>query len=55
MTVVTTLGKRYLWVDIYCIGQQDHNAKDLQIQNMDRIYEGAFATLVASAGHDAGF
>jgi hypothetical protein len=55
MIVVRNLGKRYLWVDKYCIDQQDHNAKDLQIQNMDRIYEGAFATIVASAGHNAEF
>lgn len=55
MAVVRALGKQHLWVDRYCIDQQDHNGKALQIRNMDRIYEGAYATIVASAGSSAHF
>jgi Heterokaryon incompatibility protein (HET) len=53
MRVVRELGKQYLWVDRYCIDQQDHDGKALQIQNMDLIYEGAYATIIASASPDA--
>lgn len=55
MVVVRNLDRRYLWVDKYCIDQKDHDEKDLQIRNMDRIYENAFAALVASAGQDSEF
>jgi hypothetical protein len=53
MTVVKSLGKRYLWVDKYCIDQHDDVDKHYQIQNMDRIYQGAYVTIIASAGTDA--
>jgi Heterokaryon incompatibility protein (HET) len=55
MAVARALGKQYLWVDRYCIDQQDHDGKALQIRNMDRIYEGADATIVACAGSNADF
>ncbi|KAE9365247.1 HET-domain-containing protein [Stipitochalara longipes BDJ] len=55
MIVVKALGMRYLWVDRYCIDQTDHDSKDLQIQNMDRIYEGAHLTIIASAGSNSAF
>ncbi|KAK3955938.1 heterokaryon incompatibility protein-domain-containing protein [Pseudoneurospora amorphoporcata] len=47
MTVVTRLGERYSWVDQYCIDQNNVEEKHAQIENMDSIYEGAFATIVA--------
>lgn len=55
MTVVKALGKLYFWVDKFCVDQQDHDARNLEIQNMDRIYAGAYATFVASASSNASF
>jgi hypothetical protein len=39
--VVKELGWRYLWVDRYCIPQEDGPEKDNFIYNMDQIYRGA--------------
>lgn len=51
--VVPKLGRKYLWVDRYCINQQDESEKKKIIENMDLIYESADATLVALDGdHD---
>jgi hypothetical protein len=55
MQVVKSLGKRYLWVDQYCIDQKDHDIKSIQIGQMDLIYAGALATIVAAAGSDANY
>jgi hypothetical protein len=55
MVVVKALGKRYLWVDQWCIEQNNGNVKHLQIQEMDRMYAGAYATIVASAGSNSTF
>jgi hypothetical protein len=46
------LGWTYLWVDSLCICQ-DTVDKHNQIQQMDRIYEEAFLTIIAAAGKDA--
>jgi hypothetical protein len=46
-------GCRYLWVDKYCIDQNDPRDKHCQIQSMDRVYEGAFATIIAASGNGA--
>lgn len=51
MTVVKNLGRRYLWVDRYCILNQED--KHIQIQDMHHIYEGATVTIVAVAGERA--
>ncbi|KAK3401578.1 heterokaryon incompatibility protein-domain-containing protein [Sordaria brevicollis] len=48
--VVEQLGYRYLWVDRYCIPQDDAAAKHSQIMNMGRIYSGSVVTIVAAAG-----
>ncbi len=50
--VTRTLGYRYLWVDRYCIDQNDHEHKCAQIQQMGSIYKNAQATLIAAAGVD---
>ncbi|KAH7176206.1 heterokaryon incompatibility protein-domain-containing protein [Dactylonectria macrodidyma] len=51
--VVRNLGMKYLWVDQYCINQDDDQEKELMIGRMDEIYEHAEATIVAVYGENA--
>ena len=44
MSIVRKMEKRYLWVDRYCILQPEN--RQLQIQNMDKIYGNALSTIV---------
>jgi hypothetical protein len=53
MTVTQELGYRYLWVDKYCIDQDDHSQRDLHISRMDAVYHAAQLTLIAATGKDA--
>jgi len=39
---------QYLWIDRYCIMQDDGPAKNAQISAMNAIYAGAFATIIAA-------
>lgn len=48
--VTLQLGLRYLWVDKYCIDQNNPEEKHDAIRNMDSIYRGAFVTIIAAAG-----
>ena len=48
--VVRSLGKKYLWVDRYCINQDEASEKAMMLQYMDLIYEKSFATIVALHG-----
>jgi hypothetical protein len=50
--VCRELQYRYLWVDRYCIPQQDHQMRARQIQQMDDIYRGSSLTIIACAGED---
>ncbi|KAK3392392.1 heterokaryon incompatibility protein-domain-containing protein [Sordaria brevicollis] len=50
ITVVTELGYRYLWVDRYCIPQNNSQAKQEQIKSMGRIYSCSALTIIAAAG-----
>jgi hypothetical protein len=50
--VTKALGFRYLWVDRFCIDQDDPDGKYQQIKQMDAIYEDADLVLVAAAGAD---
>ncbi|KAK8242890.1 heterokaryon incompatibility protein-domain-containing protein [Phyllosticta capitalensis] len=52
MTACQHLGKKYLWVDRLCI-LQDGAEKQIHFDEMGRIYNGAFVTLVAFEGTDA--
>jgi Heterokaryon incompatibility protein (HET) len=52
--VVKRLGQRYLWVDQYCIDQENQEEKMGEIERMDQIYENALATIVA-LGPDADY
>jgi heterokaryon incompatibility protein (HET) len=47
------LQEKYLWVDALCIVQDEAETKHSNIQNMDRIYSGALATIVGLHGTDA--
>jgi hypothetical protein len=53
MLVVRHIGMRYLWVDRYCIDQNNSDAKHHIISNTDSIYQYATLTIVAAAGKDA--
>ncbi|KAF2996715.1 hypothetical protein E8E13_005741 [Curvularia kusanoi] len=45
-----TLGFRYLWVDRYCIPQDDEQEKNHQIRNMNLVYRNSTLTVIAAAG-----
>ncbi|KAK8040093.1 hypothetical protein PG993_008504 [Apiospora rasikravindrae] len=49
----TMLGMQYLWVDSYCINQDDASHKHQQIQQMGAIYSHSEVTLIAASGSDA--
>ncbi|CVL11961.1 hypothetical protein FPRO06_07817 [Fusarium proliferatum] len=53
--VTMALGRRYLWVDQYCIDQENPVKKRAQIKQMRRIYSNADLTIVAAAGKDANY
>lgn len=50
IAVTLDLQFQYLWVDMYCIKQNDVFDFHTQIRQMDRIYRGAEITIVAAAG-----
>ncbi|TGO33275.1 hypothetical protein BHYA_0255g00030 [Botrytis hyacinthi] len=48
--VVIALGYRYLWIDRYCVPQDDYSdIKSLLIKNMDKIYSQSTLTIIATA------
>lgn len=49
ISVSSFLGYRYLWVDRYCIPQDDEEVKAGLIRNMDKIYSESALTIIASA------
>lgn len=53
ITVTKALGYRYLWVDKFCIDQQDAVNKHKQVQQMDIIYQQAELTIICASGVDA--
>lgn len=53
ISVTQALGFQYLWVDKFCIDQDDADAKHDQIEQMQDIYGRAELTIVAAAGVDA--
>ncbi|KAI3339550.1 HET-domain-containing protein [Ustulina deusta] len=55
MKVVAELGFRYLWVDKYCLDQNNAAEFREQLQRMAGIYRNAVATIVAAAGSDAAY
>jgi hypothetical protein len=53
ITLVESIGWKYLWVDMICIKQNDDVDKCVLIKNMDLVYEGASFTIVAAGGSNA--
>ncbi|KAK8037705.1 HET-domain-containing protein [Apiospora marii] len=52
ISVTKSLGFRYIWVNRYCVEQDDSYMKHEQIMNMDSIYENATLTIIAATGQD---
>lgn len=50
--VCRQLGFQYLWVDKYCIDQNNPQVKHNQIQQMDLVYRNGQLTIIAAAGKD---
>lgn len=55
MLVSLGLGYLYLWVDKYCIYQEDPEDKAYFIRNMDNVYQCADITIIAAAGRDPNY
>lgn len=53
MIVASSLGLRYLWVDSFCIAQDDPDELQRQIRAMHQIYTGASVCIVACSGTDS--
>ncbi|KAI1763822.1 HET-domain-containing protein [Hypoxylon sp. FL1150] len=53
ITVTLMMEMQYLWVDAYCIDQNDEWDKHRQISQMGSIYANSEVTLVAAAGADS--
>ncbi|KAL9616200.1 MAG: hypothetical protein Q9160_008911 [Pyrenula sp. 1 TL-2023] len=53
MVVASNLGLRYLWVDSFCIAQDDPDELQRQIRAMHQIYTGASICIVACSGVDS--
>lgn len=47
--VTLRLGYQYLWIDRYCIPQDDETVKASLIRNMDKVYSESSLTIIASA------
>ena len=52
MQVTLLFGQRYLWVDRYCIDQQDKGIFRRQIDSMDKVFQQSWATIVALGPDD---
>ena len=51
--LTASLGEKYLWVDPWCICQDETEKKTKQIMNMGNIYSQALFTIVAASGTHA--
>jgi len=52
ISVTQQLGFRYLWIDRYCINQQDKTHATQQIEQMGSIYRNSEITIIAACGKD---
>ncbi|KAJ4857180.1 heterokaryon incompatibility protein (HET) domain-containing protein [Trichoderma breve] len=55
MVITQAMGFRYLWVDRYCIDQNNSTVKHGQIRQMGAIYSNAEVTIIAAAGQDENY
>jgi len=55
LQVTLDLGFQYLWIDRYCINQQDKGHAYSQMSQMDLIYQNSEVTIVAAAGRDPNY
>ncbi|KAH8803493.1 heterokaryon incompatibility protein-domain-containing protein, partial [Xylogone sp. PMI_703] len=53
MSLVEKLGERYLWVDAWCIIQDDKNEMNTIIPMMGQVYKAAQFTIIAASGNAA--
>ncbi|KAI9774021.1 MAG: hypothetical protein M1839_001905 [Geoglossum umbratile] len=53
ITFVQWLGEKYLWIDLFCIDQNNPSEMQTQINAMDRIFSSAFVTLISLDGDSA--
>jgi hypothetical protein len=53
MTLISSIGESYLWVDAVCIIQDDESDKAEQIAQMELIYSGAIAAIIAAGGDNS--
>lgn len=53
MEVTRELGFKYIWIDRYCIPQDNSKDKHTQIQNMNLVYGSSVVTIVAAAGKNS--
>ncbi|KAE9375807.1 HET-domain-containing protein [Stipitochalara longipes BDJ] len=51
----TTPHMYFLWVDMYCVNQDDLVDVEKQIRHMDLVYKYAQATIIAASGSDPNF
>ena len=47
------LGEQYLWIDTFCIVQDDAQFKSQIINRMNLIYQSAYVTIIMATGSDA--
>jgi hypothetical protein len=52
IALVRILGETYLWVDRFCIVQDDLETKKSQLEDMASIYGASFLTVIAAQGDD---
>ncbi|KAG8160904.1 hypothetical protein KVR01_009168 [Diaporthe batatas] len=53
VSVTSSLGYRYLWIDKYCIPQNDFQERSRMISQMDQVYSSASITIIDASGEDA--
>ncbi|KAF2740587.1 HET-domain-containing protein [Polyplosphaeria fusca] len=53
MGLVRDLGERWLWVDRFCLVQDDHVSKQSELNSMNLVYSNALFTIVAAQNEDA--
>ena len=51
----TLVGLEFLWIDRYCIPQEDKKERHIQISQMDSVYQNAEVTIIAAAGDDPAY